>query len=190
MIVISILLGTSVLLISSVITVDCHNRNKYATPWFLLSVLTGVIGALFYYVNIRTEDDAESLPSPSGTVRVLSTLLSVVGPAFIMLSILAIIGDTTGMATYLLGFPAIAVGHYLTTELSIQELKTQRLLAEGTSILIFGFFFPLMLLTMTYDSPDNWLLLLPILICIGLFAGWLQVREVINLGILKYTLNN
>lgn len=170
-------MGLMVMGITIAVTIDSYERNKYTTPWFLLSILTGVIGALFYYVTIRTEDDAESLPSPSATVRVLATLLSVVGPVFIMISILAVIGDETGAAIGLFGFPALAVGCYLILELSRPKLKTQRLLAEGVSILIFGSLVPLMVLLVTIGG-QNWILLVSPLVCIGLLTKWVQVREI------------
>lgn len=119
------------------VTIDSHNRNKYATPWFLLVSIVGMFGLVFYYITVRTEEQAESPSSPSTLTRIALPILSVVGALCAFAGIIGILGG--GLVVFsLYGFPAIAIGILLYHDYSYGEFERQKLAVECLYALSIG----------------------------------------------------
>ncbi|WP_143095861.1 hypothetical protein [Natronobacterium haloterrestre] len=172
------ILGLPMLLMTTGVAYDAHKRNKYATPWFLLVSVIGLFGVLFYYITIRTEERAESLPAPPKTVRYLTPGLAVLGAVLLIPSLAVIAAETSesGLGYLLFVFPAIAIGITLSLELNHEALKKQRLFAEFVYILSLGVFTLLVAILAIFNQPADWMLLIPVLIVVALLIGWYRSR--------------
>lgn len=129
---------------------DAHQRNKYASPWFLLVSLTGLFGVLFYYITIRTEETAESLPEPSRLVRYGTVILGILGAVILAP---AIIGLATGHPYLLIvfGCPATAAGYTLYLDFQHDVLQRQKIFSELAYSVMFGLSFATIIVT----QPNN-----------------------------------
>lgn len=119
------------------VTIDSHNRNKYATPWFLLVSIIGMFGVVFYYITIRTEERAESPSSPSTLTRIALPILSVVGALCAFAGIIGVFGGSFVVFS-LYGFPAIAIGILLYHDYAHGDFKKQQLFVECLYALSLG----------------------------------------------------
>ncbi|WP_153554574.1 hypothetical protein [Halomicrobium sp. LC1Hm] len=134
-------IGIPILIMTGAVTIDSHNRNKYATPWFLLVSIIGMFGVVFYYITIRTEERAESPSPPSTLTRIALPILSLVGALCAFAGIIGIIGALRGdgfIVAFLYGFPAIAVGILLYHDYSHGEFERQKLFVECLYALSLG----------------------------------------------------
>jgi hypothetical protein len=132
-------IGIPMLIMTGAVSYDAHNRNKYAAPWFLLVSITGLFGALFYYITIRTEETAESAPTPSNITNILLPILSILGVFCAFGGIVGILGGSIFVAS-LYGFPAIAIAIPLYYDFSFGNLGGQRIFLECIFVGLFGAF--------------------------------------------------
>lgn len=122
-------IGIPMLIMTGAVTIDSYNRNKYATPWFLLVSIIGMFGVVFYYITIRTEERAESPSSPSTLTRIALPILSLVGALCAFGGIIGILGGSLVVSS-LYGFPAIAIAILLYHDYSHGDFERQKLFVE------------------------------------------------------------
>ncbi len=118
------------ILIAIYVGFDAHERNKYSTPWFLLTGTISLFGVLFYYVNIRTEEQTDSVPKPSTLHKFSLLVASVVGS---FLACFLLIGLSTGPYTivfYVFSAVCLSLSLFLYLDLKSPYLQGEKLFVE------------------------------------------------------------
>lgn len=135
------IIAITMLTMTGAVAVDCHKRNKYAAPWFILVAFSGIFGVLFYYITIRTEDQSE-LPSPPPIkTRLAIPILAIIGAFCAFGGILGVIATSysgSSVIIFIYGIPALAIGLVLYYDFSHDTLAKQKLFSECLYALAIG----------------------------------------------------
>ncbi|WP_143114421.1 hypothetical protein [Halopenitus persicus] len=170
-------IGILMLIMASVVTIDAHDRNKYATPWFLLVSIIGMFGVVFYYITIRTEERAESPSSPSTLTRIALPILSLVGVICAFAGMVGILGGSIVVLS-LYGFPAVAIGILLYHDYSYGEFEKQKMVVECLYALSIGGVLSIMLADFINPFTPYYIDVAMIVLLTILFPlGWYAFRK-------------